>query len=215
MRLKEEQARFEKLKAVEARPGPSAAATADPNRPGPDEINPDRLTLQLMDVNSSREFLPMSYQIRAVQSKIIDLQETINSSEGRYTYYIGVLEVTERLLKQVEQSIPKQATAQQFLEFVGEQLLACKDTAQADYLKAYMRKTDNLVLANTRAGESPVIYPVAKHLAGRSALVFIASLMVMVFVAVMVEAQHGFPGPVVGRSATRRDAANNRQGIAG
>jgi hypothetical protein len=199
--LKEEQARFEKLKALEDRGG-------DPNGAAPAGMGQDRLTLQLSDVDRSREFLPMSYQIRAVQSKIIDLQETINSNENRYVYCIGVLEITQRLLDQVEQSILKHYTAEQFLGFVGEQLLACRDAAQADYLKSYVRKTENLVLGNTRAGESPVIYPVPKHLAGKSALVFIASLMVVVFAAVLMEGQRGRYGRGPDGSAQRRNSAN-------
>jgi hypothetical protein len=202
--LKEEQARFEKLKALEGR-------SDEPNGPGPAETSQDKLTLQLSDVDRSREFLPMPYQIRAVQSKIIDLQETINSNESRYAYCIGVLGITRRLLDQVEQSILKQSTAQQFLAFVAEQLQACKDTAQADYLKAYIRKTENLILASTRAGESPAIYPVPKHLVARSALAFVAFLMVMVFAAVVAEAQHSQNGRGTGRAA-RPDATNSGQG---
>ena len=77
--------------------------------------------------------------------------------------------------------------APQFLSFVGEQLLASKDKDQADYLKSYVRKTENLVQASTRAGESPVIYPVPKHVAGTAALVFAVFLMVAAFVAVARE----------------------------
>jgi hypothetical protein len=181
--LQEEQARFEKLKGLE---GP-ASGSSDPPVPA----NEDRLVLQFTDVKSTREFLPLSYQIRAVQSKIIDLQETINSNEDKYNYSIGVLEITNKLLNQVEQSILTPYTVEQFLSFLGEQLLACKDGALADYLKSYMRKTENLVLVNTRAGESPMIYPVSKHLAGRSALVFIVSLMIMIFAAVLLDYQRG------------------------
>ena len=185
MDLQSEQARFEKLKTLE---GPVSGSS---DQPGRVETGRDGLVLQFTDVKSSREFLPLPYQIRAVQSKIIDLQETIRSSEDKYTYCVGVLELANKLLSQVEQSILTPYTVQQFLGFVGEQLLACKDKAQADFLKSYMRRTENLVLVSTRAGESPVIYPIPKHLVGISVLVLIAAMMVMVFAAVVLECPRG------------------------
>jgi hypothetical protein len=179
--LQREQARFEKLQALV---GPGSASNGRNDRAQPDQ---DKVVLQFSDVKGSREFLPLDYQIRAVQSKIVDLQETILGNEAKYSYYVGLLELSNRLLEQVERSLRTNYTAQQFLSFVGEQWSASKDKAQADYLKSYVRKTENLVQASTRAGESPVIYPVPKHVAGTAALVFAVFLMVAAFVAVARE----------------------------
>jgi hypothetical protein len=183
--LQTEQARLEKLKAVE---GPAPGSGGETGRDATDQ---DKLVLQFTDVRSTREFLPLAYQVRAVQSKIIDLQQTIQGNEDRYNYYIGVLELADKLFSQVEQSILTHYTTQQFLGFVAEQLPTCKDKAQTDFLKAYMRRTENLVFVSTRAGENPVIYPVSKHVAGISAIVWIASLMVVIFAAVVLESPRG------------------------
>lgn len=188
MDLQREQARREKLKALEGGQPSSDSKSEIRNSNSQPE---DRLVLQFTDVKSSREFLPLPYQIQAVQSKIIDLQETIRGNEDKYTYCVGVLELSDKLLNQVEQSILTHYTVQQFLGFVGEQLLACKDKAQADFLKSYIRRTENLVLVSTRAGQSPVIYPVPKHLVGTSLLVFIAAMMVTIFAAVVLECPRG------------------------
>jgi len=188
MDLQRELARLEKLKALE---GSGSGSNHQNDRPQTDQ---DKLVLQFSDVEGSREFLPLDYQVRAVQSKIIDLQETILGNEAKYSYYVGLLELSNKLLDQVERSIQTNYTAQQFLSFVGEQLLASKDKAQTDYLKSYMRKTENLVLASTRAGESPVIYPVSKHLTGRTALVFVVSMMIAAFTAVARECPRGSAG---------------------
>lgn len=181
MELQREQARLEKLKALEAPASGSGQATTEQ----------DQLVLQFTDVRNTREYLPLPYQVRAVASKIIDLQETIRGNEDKYAYCIGVLELTEKLLSRVEQSILTYYTTQQFLSFAGEQLPACTDKAQSDYLKSYMRRTENLVFASARAGVSPVIYPVSKHLAGTGVVVFIASLMVAIFAAVVLESSRG------------------------
>jgi hypothetical protein len=115
------------------------------------------------------------------------LEETILGNEARYNYYVSLLELSNKLLDQVERSIQTNYTTQQFLSFVSEQLPASKDKAQADYLKSYMRKTENLIQASTRAGESPVIYPVPKHIVGTAALVFVVFLMIAAFVVVARE----------------------------
>jgi len=54
-------------------------------------------------------------------------------------------------------------------------------------LKSYVRKTENLILVNTRAGEKPVVYPVRKGIVKNSGLVFAVSLMMALLVAVLSE----------------------------
>jgi hypothetical protein len=157
----------------------------------PAEGTDDGLTLQFTDVARSREFLPLSYQIRAVQSRIIDLQETLTSDAEKYKYYLEVLSLNDKLLGQVEESLLTDYTVPQFLGFMGEQLRACQNTAVADYLKSYTRKTENLAQVNTRAGEKPMVYPVAKYVAQNSVLTFVVSLMAAAFVAVLLEYRDG------------------------
>jgi hypothetical protein len=175
LELEKERATLEKLNALES----SASETTQGN-----------MVLQFTDIQNSREFLPLSYQVRAVQSKIIDLEGTLSSNEEKYNYYLRVLELNDRLLGKVEESILVHYTVQQFLEFLGEQLLACEDKAAADYLKSYIRKTENLALVNTRAGENPVVYPVAKHVIRRGTLSLVVLLMITVFIAVALEYRH-------------------------
>ncbi len=188
MDLQREQARLEKLKALEG----SASGSGD--RPDRVATGRDNAVLHFTDVNSCRDFLPLRYQIEAAQFKIIDLQETIRGNEDKCAYCVGVLDLAGRLLNQAEQGIRTNYTVQQFLGFVGEQQLACKDKAQADFLKSYMRKTENLALVGTRAGESPMVYPVARHVVEMSLLVFVVAMLVMIFAAVVLECSRGQPG---------------------
>ncbi len=180
--LDKEREKLNKLQALDTAP---AAATEE------------NIVLQFADVGESREFLPLAYQVRAVQSMIIDLEESLTSDKEKYAYYLKILALNDKLLKEIEDRILTYYTAEQFLEFLGNQLLECEDDALADYLKSYIRKTENLVLVNTRAGETPVVYPVSKHVAARSVLVFVVSLMIVTFVAVVLE--HRRVRPVAGR----------------
>lgn len=170
--LQKEKAKLEKLKSLTVAPA---------------EAEKSDVVLQFTDVQNSREFLPLSYQVRAVQSQIIELEETLRSNADKYTYYLQVLEMNDKLLNQVEGSLLTYYTVPQFLGFLGEQLLACQDEALCDYLKSYIRRTENLVLVYTRAGEQPVVYPVAKYVAKGGILTFVIFLMVVTFVAVLLE----------------------------
>lgn len=181
--LQQEQSRLEKLKALD---GPAS------------DIGQDRVVLQFNDVLGSSEFLPLSYQIRAVQAKIIDLQETINTNKDRYNFCVSLLRLNDKLLAEVEGNILTHYTVQQFLDFLGRQLLANKEEMLSDYLKSYIRKTENLVPAGTRAGENPVIYPAPKYAIRRGGLALIMSLMLTTFVAVLLEYRHEGRGDVAG-----------------
>ncbi len=175
--LRREEAKLEKFKGLDAVP-------ADPG---------GGVVLQFTDVESSREFLPLSYQMRGIQSKIITLQQALNSDAEKYDYYLQVLDLHGKALAEVEGNLLNYYTAQQFLEFLGEQLLACKTEAASDYLKAYIRKTENLIMVNTRAGERPVVYPLPRHIMKGTALTFILCLMLAAFGAVALEYRRGRP----------------------
>ena len=132
--LQKEQARLEKLKGI--------------GGTGSDEAR-DGIVLQFSDVKNSNEFLPLSYQIRAVQSRIIDLEETVAGDKKKYDFYLQVLDLNDRLLSRIEESLLTDYTVRQFVDFLGEQLSTCKDEALSDHLKSYIRKTENLIQVNT------------------------------------------------------------------
>ena len=172
--LEKERKKLEKLKAIDA---------------APSEAVPDSIVLQFNDVQNSREFLPLSYQVRAVQSRIIDLQETLANNARKYAFYLQVLDLDDRLLSRIEESVLTYCTAGQFMDFLTQQLQACEEDALSDYLKSTLRKTENLMLVNTRAGEKPVVYPMRKGVVRNSGLAFVVSLMVALFAAVLAESR--------------------------
>jgi hypothetical protein len=183
LELQQEQTKLEKLNTVDG-------AVPEATQSG--------IVLQFDDVQKSREFLPLPYQVRAVQSTIIDMQETLAANAKKYEFYLQVLDLNGRLLSRIEESILADYTAEQFIDFLHEQLQSCGEGALADYLKSYIRKTENLILVNTRAGEKPVVYPVRKGVVKNSGLVFAVSLMMAVFVAVLSEHRRRLCAPQSG-----------------
>jgi len=171
--LQQEQAKLEKLEALGEAPSEGAGGN---------------ITIQFTDVQESREFLPLPYQRRAVQSKIIDVQAMLDSDTKKYAYYDGVLKLNDRIFQEIERGIPTYYTVEQFFEFLGGEFLECqKDASVADYMKSYIRKTQNLVQVNTRAGERPVVYPLPKRMVSRAVLTLVVFLMVTAFAAVALE----------------------------
>jgi len=173
--LQMEQAKLQKLKGVDG------VATQAPQ---------DNIVLQFTDVKNSSEFLPLANQVLAVQSRIIDLQETLAADTEKYGFYLKVLDLNGRLLKQIEESLLTDYTVQQFMTFLSEQLPACKEDTVADYLKSYIRKTENLIQVNTRAGEKPVVYPVSRGPVKNGVSTFVVFLMIALFTAVLSEYRH-------------------------
>lgn len=169
--LQTEQAKLQKLKAIG----------------GDTEPAQGNIVLQFTDVKNSSKFLPLPYQILAVQSRIIDLQEALAGDMERHEFYVKVLELNNRLLSRIEDNLLTDYTVQRYLNFLGEQLLASKDEAISDYLKSYTRKVESLTLVNMRAGEKPVVYPVSRAVVRNSALVFVVFLMIGAFTAVLSE----------------------------
>jgi hypothetical protein len=170
--LQKEQAKLLKLKSVEG-------VAAQPGQ--------DNIVLQFNDIKSSSEFLPLSYQVLAVHSRIIDLEESVAGNAEKYAYYLKVLDVTGRLLSRIEGSLLTDYTVGQFLQSLQEQLKTSQDAAVTDYLQSYIRRTENLVQMSTRAGEKPAVYLVSRRIARNSILTFVVFLMIALLTAVLLE----------------------------
>jgi len=118
--LQREKAKLEKLKALQDSPGEAASGsvtlqfnvetTTPPLFPRVRAAMPKTGDLQELLGNNAEKysfygFLPLSYQIRAVQSKIIDVQETLANDTEKYNFYLQVLDLDNRLLAKIEESL--------------------------------------------------------------------------------------------------------------
>ena len=149
------------------------------------------IMLQVTNDPNNRELLPWSYQMRAIQAKIIDLQQSLTAGQQRYEYYVRIVDLNTKLLDKVEQSLLKSYTIQELVGFLRQELEQYKDAGVADHLRSCIRKTQNRILINTRAGEKPIIYPVAKGTIHSGIVAFVVALMMTSFIAVALEYQNG------------------------
>ncbi len=155
-------------------------------------------------------FLPLSYQIRASQSKIVELQETLSSNQERHGFYLHALDLDNQLLVKIEERLLTYYTAQQYLQYLGEQLRACREPSLSDHLRSCIHNTENLALLNTRAGEKPIVYPMSKGAVKYGALTFVLGLMLMTLVAVVREHQRDLRGTLAVGPSGQRPAPSPR-----
>ncbi len=182
--LQREQAKLAQMKKVEE---DASAVTSSLSATGPQ----GGVILQVANDPNNRDLLPWPYQVRSVQAKIIDLEQGLKSDKEKYNYLLKLLALNGRLLKAVEQNLLKYYTAPEFVDYLEEEFRQCKEEPVRDYLQSYIRKTQNRVLINTRAGERPIVYPVSKEALRNGVLAFLVLLMATGFVAVALEHQNG------------------------
>ncbi|MHC4622333.1 MAG: hypothetical protein ACYS4W_00345 [Planctomycetota bacterium] len=146
------------------------------------------IIIQVNDLEDNGKYLPLVYQIQAVQSTIISLEETIEANRRKYDYYAALLSLNERLLDRAENEMSSYSTIQEFHSFVtGLADDYQQERDAADYLHAYIKRMENIIAANIPYTKRPGVTPVPKGIAKRVAIVFAVSLMISIFVAFLSE----------------------------
>ena len=146
------------------------------------------IILQFGNVAGNSEFLPLAYQVQAVESTIIDLEENIKANEQKYEYYSRLLSLNQRLFDEVKKEESPYYTIQQYHPFLIKILNDYEDKELVDYLNAYIKKIENTMSANIPIMEVPKVYPVLKGTVKKSAIVLAIFIVVTTFAAFGLEA---------------------------
>ncbi len=172
--LDRKRATMEKLKAV--KPGETARMS-------------EGIVLQFNDVSSSSEFLPLSYQIQALESSIIKLEEEVLQHEEDYVYYSSLLDINARLLAEVKSKRGSGYMIDEYHSFLVDSLKEYEAPELSDYLKAYTKTIENMISASVPIIENPKIYPQARGLVKKMAVIFVALLVTAVFAGFLMEGE--------------------------
>ena len=146
------------------------------------------IILQFGNVAGNSAFLPLAYQVQAVESTIIDLEENIKANEQKYAYYSSLLSLNQRLFDEVKKEESPYYTIQQYHPFLTNILNDYEDKELVDYLNAYIKKIENSMSANIPIMEVPKVYPVPKGTVKKSAIVLAIFIIVTTFAAFLLEA---------------------------
>jgi len=139
------------------------------------------------DVGGRSEYLPLGYQIQALESEIVSLEKQVGANRENYEYYKNLLALNEKLLAGLKKGISSYYTIQQYHSFLIKLIDDYEAEELKDYLKSYIKKIENRIAASVPITENPTIYPVAKGTVKKSAIVFVIALMLSVFVAFLLE----------------------------
>jgi len=150
---------------------------------------PSDIVLQFDNVGDNSAYLPLPYQIQAAETQIINLEEKIRANSENYDYYSQLLKLNEKLFSYVKKVMPSYSTFEQFHSFLTNTLAEYNENNQLllDYLKAYIKRTENKIANVIPLVERPKVYPLAKGTVKKSAIVFVIALMLSMFVAFLLE----------------------------
>ncbi len=140
--------------------------------------SPGGIVLHLHDMDADSKYLPIACQAQAAHASVINLEEVVSASTERCSYYESLLNLNARLSGEMGGRADSHFTIGQFRSYLAGLAEEYEDENLTDYLKAYARAIEQMMLANTPIGEEPSIYPVPKGTAKKAMIVFVALLMV-------------------------------------
>jgi len=147
----------------------------------------ERSVMLQFDLGGRSEYLPLEYQIQAKEFKIVEVEENIKLNEARYNYYKNLLELDGKLSAELKNNASSFYTIRQFHAFLAGLVDRYESKELKDYLSSLIKKIENRISASVPITERPKIYAVSKGTVKKSAIVFVASLMISIFAAFLCE----------------------------
>jgi len=154
---------------------------SDPNK------LPSGIILQL-DISQNSDYLPLVYQIQAIDANIITIEETINTNNKKYIYYKSLISINERLFQELKNKTSSYYTIQEFHSFMDNMMDDHTEKELTEYLNAYTKRIENLISINSPVTDKPSVYPIPKDTLKKSMVSFAVLLIITSFVAFISEA---------------------------
>jgi hypothetical protein len=145
------------------------------------------ITLQFSETGVNGTYLSLAYQIQAIESTIINTEESIKANQDWYNYYKGLIGLNERLLEQVKTKASSYYTIQQFHSFLATLASNYESKELIGYLNAYIKRIENMISTNVPLIEDPKIYPIPKGTFKKTLLAFVVLLMTATVTAFVAE----------------------------
>ena len=141
------------------------------------------------DVGGRSQYLPLSYQIQAIESKIVALQGKLKADEANYKYNKDLLDLNAKIIVDLNSKLASgnDYTINQFKIFLINLVGKCEKPELKDYLASYIKKIENRISVGIPVSENPRVYPVAKGTIRKSTIVFIVFLVISVFISFVLE----------------------------
>jgi len=149
---------------------------------------PGSIILQIDNISQNSEYLPLAYQIQAIDVNIITIEETINTNRKKYNYYKNLISLNEKLFDEVKNKTSLYYTIQEFHSFLVNMMDDYTENELADYLYAYTKKIENMISINTPVIKKPSTSSISKSIVKKSAVLLASLLIITSFIAFLLEA---------------------------
>ena len=140
------------------------------------------------DVGGQSEYLPLEYQIRAVEAKIVGLEVSHEVSKAKYNHYKELLSLYERLSNEIKSNVSSNYTIEQFYSFLTRLSPDFKNKEIKNHLASYMMRIKNKISENAPISENPAMFAVATGMVKISVVVFVAAFVISILISFIVEA---------------------------
>jgi DNA repair exonuclease SbcCD ATPase subunit len=145
---------------------------------------PNDLVLQFNNAAQNSQYLPISYQIQALKTQIINLEEQVRANNEDYEYYSKLFDLNSRIYDYLKQD----GDIEQYHTFLTGILKDYEDVQELkDYLSAYIKQIENIMIDKTPVVELPKIYPLAKGTVKKAEITFAVALLLSIFAAFLRE----------------------------
>ncbi len=148
---------------------------------------PREVVLQF-EIGSNTEYLPLKYQVRAMESQLIQIRKQIAINKAKYKYYENVLALNEKLLGVLQKGISSDYTIGEYRSFLIKLIDEYEAEELKDYLKSYIKKIENRIAVSVPVTDNPIVFPMDKGIAKKSAIVFAVALIISVFAVFLLKA---------------------------
>lgn len=146
----------------------------------------ENVVLQL-DIGEKPEYLPVEYQVQAVELKIIGLESELEADAEKCNFNIELLALNKKLLDHVKKQMSSYYTIQEFHSFLVNLADSYNRDDLKSHLNSYATTIDSRIMASAPVTERPKVYPVTKGIARKVAVVFAILLMISIFAAFLSE----------------------------
>ena len=140
-----------------------------------------------LGVQSESEYLPLAYQIQAVETKVIELEGQIKADEQWYNYYKDLLVLNERILAELNDNLSSNYGIVEFKSFLVRLVENVEKQELKDYLNSYIKKIENRISVSAPVTEKPTIRPISKGAVKKNAVVFGVALILSIFASFLLE----------------------------
>jgi len=152
-------------------------------------VNEQSNVVLQFDVSNESRYLPLSCQIQALESKIVEIEGKIATDMAHYDYYKDLSSLSDKMIAELNDKLLSGQfyTVEQFITFLADLINKTEKAELKDYLASSIKKIENRISVTSPVSLTPKVYLINKGTVKKSAIVFLSMVMISIFVSCLIE----------------------------